>query len=147
MSPGLRQYPLAGVDQYDSQFRVGRAGRHIARVLLVPGCIGHHEPAFIRCEVAPGHVDGNALLALRRQTVDQQGKVDFVALGTLAPAVRLQGGELIFEYEFGIVQQPPDERALAVVDAAAGQKAQRRLVRLFIEPGLEVVGRTLRHQK
>ena len=38
--------------------------------------------------------------------------------------------ELIFEDQLGIVEQPADQRRLAVIDAAAGEEAQQRLLLL-----------------
>ena len=49
--------------------------------------------------------------------------------------ILLEGGELILEDELGIVEQPADQGRLAVIDGAAGQKAQQPLV-----TGLEHVG-------
>src|ERR1700683_5069250 len=43
-------------------------------------------------------------------------------------AVAFHGGELVLVDHLGVVQQPADERALAVVDAAAGQEAQKLLL-------------------
>jgi hypothetical protein len=40
--------------------------------------------------------------------------------------VALKRGEMIVENEFLLVEQAPDQRRLAVVDRAAGEKAQRR---------------------
>ena len=41
-----------------------------------------------------------------------------------------QGHELVFEQALGVVEQPPDEGRLAVVDAAAGQEAELALLRV-----------------
>jgi hypothetical protein len=40
-------------------------------------------------------------------------------------AVRFERGELVVEDLLGLVEQPADQRRLAVVDAAAGQKAEQ----------------------
>ncbi len=37
---------------------------------------------------------------------------------------------MILEQQLGIVEQPADQRGLAVVDAAAGEKAQQRFLLL-----------------
>jgi hypothetical protein len=42
-------------------------------------------------------------------------------------AVAFQRGELVVVELLALVQQAPDQRALAVVDAAAGDEAQQRL--------------------
>src|SRR5262249_34724379 len=52
------------------------------------------------------------------------------------------------EQQLGVVEQPADQGGLAVIDAAAGQEPQQRLLLLRREIGLQVfdlVGRT--HQK
>ena len=45
MAPRLRQNALARIDEYDGEFRVRCAGRHIARVLFMPGRIGNDKRA------------------------------------------------------------------------------------------------------
>ena len=120
------------------------AAGHVARVLFVARRVRHHELALGGGEVAVGHVDGDALLALRRQAIHQQGEIDGPALAAVAPAVRFQRRQLVIENQLGIEQQPADERALAVVHATAGQEAQGGHGRLFPQIGLNV---RRRHQK
>jgi hypothetical protein len=117
--------------------------------LDVAGGIGDDEAALVGGEIAVGDVDGDPLLAFGGEPVDQQGEIDAVAVGAVAAGIRLEGGELILEQALGIEQQPPDQRRLAVVDAAAGQKAQQAFVLVVAEEGgegLDLVG-TNGHQK
>ena len=97
------------------------------------GGVGNHELAPVRAEVAVGHVDGDALLPLRRQAVNQQGEVEVSALGALGFAVRRQGRQLVFKHQLGVVQQAADQGAFAVVNAAAGEEAQGRLGALTVQ--------------
>ena len=127
VAPGLGQDPFAGVDQDDTEIRGRRARDHVARVLLVPRRVRDDEVAFLRREKAVGHVDGDALLALGRQAVEQKRVVDFPRSCADLLRVRFQGGQLVVEQGLGIVEQEADERALAVVDAAAGVEAQEAL--------------------
>ena len=69
---GLHQHALARVHQHDRELRIGGAGGHVAGILLVARRVGHDEAAARRAEEAVGDVDGDALLALRLQPVDQQ---------------------------------------------------------------------------
>ena len=62
--PRLFADAVAGVDEQDGEVRGRRAGRHVARVLLVAGRVGEDELAPRGREVAIGDVDGDALLAL-----------------------------------------------------------------------------------
>src|SRR5690606_19960869 len=73
--------------------------------------------------------------ALCRQAVDQQGEIDVAVLGAVALAVRLQRGKLVVEQQLGIVQQAADERALAIVDAAAGNETQEVLGFVLMQVG------------
>ena len=86
-----------------------------------------------RREIAIRHVDGDALLAFGLQAVDQQRQVRHFAGGAPAAAVVGDGRELVVEHLAGVVQQSADERALAVVDAAAGDEAQQVDVALLRE--------------
>ena len=131
--PGLDQQALAGIDQNDRQLRVGGAGGHVAGVLLMAGSVGDHELAPVRAEVAVGHVDGDALLPLRRQAIHQQGEVESAALGALGFAVRRQRRQLVFEHQLGVVQQAADQGAFAVINAAAGEEAQGGLGALPVQ--------------
>ena len=119
----LLQQALARVDEHDRE--VGRRGarHHVPRVLLVARGVGDDELARRRGEVAVRDVDRDALLALGHQAVGQQREVDGALAASLAGA--LDGRELVLEDRFRVVQQAPDERALAVVDAAGRGKAQQ----------------------
>ena len=81
-----------------------------------PGRVGHDELALLGREEPVGDVDRDALLALGRQPVEQQREVEVAALRADLGRVGLERGEVVFEHEVGLVQQAPDQRALAVVD-------------------------------
>ena len=105
MTAGLVEHALARIDQQDRQVAGGRAGGHIARVLLVPRGVGDDKFALFGREVAIGHVDGDALLALSLQAVHQQRQVQLFALGAVTLAVVVQRRELVFIDLARIVQQ------------------------------------------
>jgi hypothetical protein len=48
----------------------------MSRVLLVAGSVGHDESPSRRREVAVGHVDGDHLLALGLETVEEQSEIE-----------------------------------------------------------------------
>ena len=125
--PRLREHALARIDQDHGKLRVRGAGRHVARILLMPRRVGDDERAPRRGEEPVGDVDGDALLALRLEPVEQQGEVDLLAGRAVPPRVLGQGRELILEDQLGIVQQPSDQGRLAVVNRAAGDEAQQVL--------------------
>ena len=77
-----------------------------------------------RREVAVGDVDRDALLALGAQAVGEQREVER-ALAAAALARLRDVLELVLEHLLGVVQQPPDQRALAVVDRAGRREAQQ----------------------
>ena len=145
MPPRLHQQALACIDQHHRQLGVGGAGGHVAGVLLVAGAIGHDEAAPRGVEIAVGHVDGDALLALGIQPVGEQGEVEHVraGIGMQAAALARQRRQLIVRQHAGVVQQASEQGALAVVHAAAGDETQQSLL---AEPvGSAVRWRT--HQK
>ena len=92
---GLRHHPLARVDEHDRQIRRGGAGDHVARVLLVAGGVGDDELALVGGEEAVGDVDGDALLALGGEAVDQQGEIDLVAAAAVAGGILDHVGQFI----------------------------------------------------
>ncbi len=138
--PGLRQHALARVDQDHGEVRAGSAGDHVARVLFVPRRVGDDELALVGREEAVGHVDRDALLAFRGKAIDQQGEVEFAALRSDFLRVRFERGELVLEDHLGVVEQAPDQGALAVVDAAAGDEPQQALVLVRVQVGVNVAG-------
>jgi hypothetical protein len=72
-------------------------------------------------------VDRDALLALGREAVEQEREVEVAAERAVAPGVGLERRQLVVEDEPALVEQPADQRALAVVDAPAGDEAQQVL--------------------
>ena len=62
------------------------------------------------------------------EAVEEQREVELAALGADPLRVRLERLELVVMELPRLVQQPADQGALAVVDAAAGDEAQQLLV-------------------
>ena len=150
VAPRLRQHALSAVDQDHRQVGGGGAGHHVARVLLVARRVGHDELALVGGEIPVRDVDRDALLALGRQAVDQQREVELVAARAHLLGVGRQRRELILEDHLGLVQQPADQRRLAVIHAAAGDEAQQALAlvraQVGVDVGVDEVG-DVRHQK
>ena len=116
VAPCLREDALAGVEENHRRVRGGSARRHVARVLLVPGRVGDDEGAALGAEEAVGDVDGDALLALGLEPVDQEGEIEVAAGRAVLAAVTLEGRELVVRDEMGVEEQTPDQGGLAVVD-------------------------------
>ena len=142
VAPGLGQDALARIDQQHRDIGGGRAGHHVACILLMPRRVRDDEFALVAGEETIRHVDSNALLALGREPVDQQREVDLLALGAVALAIGFERFELVVEDLLGLVQQAPDQRRLAVIDAAAGDEAQQLLALLFGEPRADLLARS-----
>jgi len=119
---GLLDQALAGVDQDDREVRRRRPRDHVARVLHVARGVRDDEGAPGGGEIAVRDVDGDALLALRPKAIGQQGQ--FRALEALAAARLDDVAQLVVGYLLGVVEQPPDQRRLPVVDAAGGRQPQ-----------------------
>ena len=123
---GLRQHALACIDEDDGEVGGRCGGHHVAGVLLVARCVGDDVLARAGREVAVGNVDGDALFALGLQAVGEQGQVDrthAALFGRLG-----DGRQGVGEDGLGVEQQATDQGALAVIDAAAGQKAQQAVI-------------------
>ena len=124
MAPRLFADSVARVHEQDGQVRRRGAGRHVARVLLVAGRVGEDELAPRGREVPVGDVDGDALFALGLEAVGEQREID--RPGAAIPRRGLHRRELILVDRARLVEQPADQRALAVVDAACGAEAEKR---------------------
>ena len=145
MTPGLSQDAASCVDHHHGHVGRGGTGHHVAGVLLMPRGVGNDELAPVSGEKTVGHVDGDALFALGGQAVHQQGEVQFATLGADFFRVGLQRFHLVFEEHFRIVEQAPDQGALAIVHTAAGQEAQQALVLVGLEVLLDILGNQVRY--
>ena len=134
--PRLGEHAAPRIDQEHGEVAIGRSGRHVARVLHMPRRIGDDEFAARRREIAISHVDGDLLLAFGLQAIDQQREVErTVAAGPLG--IALGAFQLVVVDLRRVVEQPPDQRALAVIHAAAGEKAQKAAIFLGDEALLQ----------
>ena len=113
---GLLGETLARVDEDQAEVGGGGTGDHVAGVLNVARGVGDDELAVGGGEVAVGHVDGDALLALGAQAVGQQGQIGVVV--TPGHAGCLDGLELVGEDRLRVEQQSTDQGRLSVVDRA-----------------------------
>ena len=127
VAPRLGEDSLARVHQHHREIGSGCAGGHVAGVLLVAGGVGDDELAPFGGEIPVRHVDGDPLLALRLQAIEEKGEIGHAVRRAGLAADARQFAQLIVENRLGIVEQAPDHGALAVVDAAAGDEAQHAL--------------------
>jgi hypothetical protein len=96
----------------------------------MPGSIGDDESTARSGKVAVGNIDGDALLTFGTQTVGEVGKIDLATSGDFR--LTLESIHLIFEDRLRIIEHTPDQRALAIVDAAGcGETQQIHLVECF----------------
>jgi len=140
MAAGLGQNALARVNQDDGEVGVRRAGRHVAGILLMARRVGDDEFALVGGEEAVGDIDGDALFAFGFQPVHQKREIDILAGGAEFLGVFLQRRQGVLEQQLGVVEQPPDQGGLAVIDAAAGEEAQQAFLFLGGEEFLKVGG-------
>ena len=138
MSPRLRHDAVARVDENDREIRRRGAGRHVARVLLVTGRVCDDEFAFRGREITVRDVDRDALLAFRLESVSQQRGIEITAGRAVDFRVLLQRCELVLVDHLRVVQEATDERALAVVDAAARDEAQQLLALVLLQILLDI---------
>ena len=126
MAAGLALGAVAGIDQENGDIGVAGAGRHVAGVLLVARGIDDDEAPVRRLEITPGDVDGDALLALGLEPVEQQAEIDLLAIdGAIMRSVQ-DGRGLILGDAGAVPQQPADQGRLAVIDRAAGEQPKQR---------------------
>ena len=136
--PRLREHALARVEQDHGAVGGRGAGDHVARVLLVPRRVGDDVLAGVGREEAVGDVDRDPLLALGGEPVEEEREVELLALRAVALRVGLERGQLVLEEHLRLVEQPADQRALAVVDGAARDEAQEALVLVRLEVRVDV---------
>ncbi len=123
VAAGLLDDAEACVHEDDGEVRGRGARDHVPRVLDVAGGVGDDELALRRREVAVGHIDGDALLALGAEAVGEEGEIDVFVAALLRG--RLDGLHLVFEGVLGVVEEAPDEGRFAVVHAARRGEAEQ----------------------
>ena len=125
---------------HEDDGKVGRraAGNHVAGILLVPRRVGDDKLAVVGREVAVSHVDGDALLALGLETVEEEGVVNMVARITHTLAVALEGNQLVFVEFLAVEKQSTDQGRFTVIDGAGGEEAEQVLLLIFIEKSLYI---------
>ena len=123
MPSRLRQNSLTSIGKQDSKFRGRCATCHVTRVLLVAGCVGHNERPARGRKVTIGYVDGDALLPLGLEPIDEKSEVN-AASRPITLTVLFDGPKLIIWNQITIVKEPANQSALAVIDAAARQEAK-----------------------
>jgi hypothetical protein len=85
-------------------------------------------PATGQHQVAVGHVDGDALLALGLKAVRHEAVVDLAqGDGRAGAAGEPRGLELVLGDGAGLSEQPAQQSALAVVDGAADDDSDQCL--------------------
>jgi hypothetical protein len=119
----LLDHALACVEQHDGDIGRRGAGDHVARVLHVPRRVGELEAPLGGDEGAVGDVDRDPLFALGPQAVGEQRQVDVAVTAALARLLDML--HLVDENLLRVVEEPADQRRLAVVDRAAGDEAHQ----------------------
>src|SRR5699024_801006 len=103
VAAGLLDDAVAGVDKQNYNLGGGDAGDGVAGVLHVAWGISQDEGALVGGEVAVGNVDGDALLTLGAQAVDEEGQVE--AFEATVGGGALYGSQLISKNRLGVVQE------------------------------------------
>ncbi len=145
--PALLKNAESRVDENDRDVCGRGASDHVAGVLNVARRVRDDELSLIRAEVTIGNVDGDSLLALGRQAVGDERQIEIRPCHGRCLA---NGFELIGVNRPGVVEQPADERRLAVVDRPDGDEAKKLLVLVLAKVALDVRCDELffrRHQK
>src|SRR3546814_12852765 len=101
--------------------------------------VSDNELALFGREEAISDVDGDSLLTLRGEAVDEKREVDILTLRTHALAVGFECGKLILEDHLAVIEQATDEGGFAVINAAASDETQQRLVLMLFQIGVNVL--------
>ncbi len=115
-------HALLGVDDQHGRLGARRARDHVLQELDVPGRVDDDVVARLALEEAARGVDGDALVLLVVERVEQERVLERLA-GALALAPHRV--ELALRQRAGVGQQPPDDGALAVIDVADDDDVHR----------------------
>lgn len=121
--PGLVAHAFERVDDQHRAVGLRGTGDHVAQEFGVAGRVDQHDVARIGAESDLRGVDGDALVALGLQRIEQERPFERHA----APrADGFEHLELAFGQAAGLVQETADQRRLAMVDMADDDDADLR---------------------
>ena len=123
VAPGLVAHAFQRVDDQHGAVRLRGAGDHVAQEFGMAGGVDQHHVAGLGAEADLRGVDGDALIALGLQRIEQERPFE-----RHAPP-RADGFEhfqLAVGQAAGFMQQPPDQRRFAVIDMADNDDANLR---------------------
>ena len=134
MAARLLAHTLGSIDDQQGRLRLRDTGNRVLQELLMPRRVDDDVGALRGLEEDLGCVDGDALVTLGLEGIQEErpfeGATALVARG-------LQFGELAFGEAAGVVQQPADQRGLAVIDMADDGEGKARLLASNIIGGFE----------
>ena len=123
VAPGLVAHAFQRVDDQHGAIRLRSAGDHVAQEFGVAGRVDQHHVAGPGAKADLRGVDGDALVALGLQRIEQERPFERHA----APrADGFQHFQLAVGQAAGLMQQPSDQRRLAVIDMADDDDANLR---------------------
>ena len=134
----LRDDTRPRIHQDDGKVGGRATGNHVARVLLVPRSVGNDKLTVVGREVAVSHINGDTLLALCLQAIQQQRIVYVVARIAHPLAVALQCVQLVFIQFLAVEQQTAYQRGFTVVHRTGGQQSQQIFLFILIQKSLYI---------
>ena len=123
----LHEHALSRINKHHGEVGARGAGDHVARVLLMTRRVGYDEFTTMCREESVRNIDGDALLTLGSQPIDEQGEIDLTLPRSHPGRITGQGSPVVFKYRFRFVQQPADERGFVIIHRATGDQPQQRL--------------------
>jgi hypothetical protein len=123
VAAGLIAYTLRGIDDQQGGIGLRGAGDHVAEELGVSGRVDQHDVARGSAQTDLAGIDGDALIALGLQRIEQKRPFErHAAAGTH----RLERVELALGQAVRFVQETTDQGRLAVIDMADDDDAHQR---------------------
>jgi hypothetical protein len=123
MAPGLVAHPFQRVDDQKRAVCLRGASDHVAQEFGVAGRVDQYHVAGHRAETDLGGVDGDALVALGLQRVQQERSFERHPPPSTG---RLQHFKLALGQAAGLMQQTPDQSGFSVIDMADNDNADLR---------------------
>ena len=136
VATGLVAHALGRVDDQHRGIGLGRTGDHVAQKLGMSRRVDQDDIARLRAQPDLTGVDGDALITLGLQGIEQEGPFERHAA---AGAHRLEGVELAVRKAVRFMQQAADQGRLAVIHMADDDDPHQR-ARVRGRHGVELTG-------
>ena len=121
MASGLCQHTLACIYKNNRQIGKGSSYCHISRIFFMSRCVSHNKRTALCRKITVSNINGNSLLPLRHQPVQQKTVIYFTTSGSHF-GIQLKRAFLIRKKQFCIIEHMSDQCRFSIIHTSTCDK-------------------------